>query len=156
MNTNDILLLEEGSINYLLNFLPCPELLLLLYSTRLSPRIWAISAQVFRASLFSHPLSDNRINKSMVSSLSGLWSPPVSYFYSCQSKRTLICLNTLMHWMTPWMFIKLFSNERWGSISDCCDSCICADLLSGLEHGNISLLAVLIAPWKHSFGRFSN
>ena len=99
-----------------------------------SPRIRAIPAQAFRASLFSHLLSRDGINKSMDPALTGLWCPPASYFSSCQSQRTHICWNTLMHCVTPWqMFIKLFFNEKQGSIADRGDSCIptpciCADL----------------------------
>lgn len=94
-----------------------------------SSRIQVIPAEAFRASLFLHPLSREGINKSMHPALTGLWCPPVShfffFFFICQSMRTLICWNTLMHCVTPWrMFIKLFFNEKQGSIADCGDSCI--------------------------------
>lgn len=93
--------------------------------TARSPRMRAIPAEAFRASLFLHLLSRDGINKSMDPALTGLWCPLASYFSSCQSTRTLICWNTLMHCVTPWrMFIKLFFNEEQGSISDHGDSCI--------------------------------
>lgn len=63
--------------------------------------------------------------KSMDPAPTGLWCPLASYFSPCQSTRTLICWNTLMHCVTPWrMFIKLFFNEKQGSIADRGDSCI--------------------------------
>ncbi len=90
-----------------------------------SPWIWTIPAQAFRASLFSHLLSRDGINKSMDPAPTGLWCPPGSYFSSCQSTRTLICRSTLMLCVTLWrMFIKLFFNEKQGSIANRGDSCI--------------------------------
>lgn len=116
-NTNDVLASGEKSANWLF------QLLAQSYTAELppssiafpaqSPRIWAIPAQAFRASLFSHLLSRDGINKSMDPALTGLWCPPASFFSSCQSTRTHICWNMLMHCVTPWrMFIKLFFNEK--------------------------------------------
>lgn len=88
-------------------------------------RIRAIPPQVLRASLFSHLLSEDGINKSMNPAPTGLWCPPASYFSSFQSTATLNCWNTPMRRAAPWrMFINSFSDERRGSAADGGDSCI--------------------------------
>lgn len=124
-NTNDVLASGEESTNWLFNFQPSLELpLVLCVPCPISQDSGHPSSGV-QSILFSHLLSRDGINKSMDPALTGLWCPPASYFSSCQSTRTLICWNTLMHCVTPWrMFIKLFFNEKQGSIADRGDSCI--------------------------------